>query len=37
MAMFAESLKPGNITPKSGIYTPSKGGAQASRATPLWR
>ena len=27
---MANSLKPGNIVPKSGIYTPSKGGAQVA-------
>jgi len=25
-----KGLKPGNVTPKSGIYTPSKGGAQVA-------
>ena len=25
-----KGLKPGNIAPKSGIYTPSKGGAQVA-------
>ena len=27
---MAGSLKPGNITPRSGIYTPSRGGAQVA-------
>lgn len=27
---MAGGLKPGNIAPKSGIYTPSKGGAQVA-------
>jgi hypothetical protein len=27
---MAGNVKPGNITPKSGIYTPSKGGAQVA-------
>lgn len=25
-----KGLKPGNVTPRSGIYTPSKGGAQVA-------